>query len=118
MTYDDLVKLALKLPGVEQSTSFGTRALKVRGKLLVRWCEEDMVVLRVDIIEKQMLLDTQPDTFFTTPHYDGYPAVLVRLSRIDSDQMIELLETHWRRVAGVRLVKTLDASRASRATLR
>jgi hypothetical protein len=117
MTYDDLVEMALELPGVEQSTSYGTRALKVRSKLLVRWREEHVVVLRVDIIEKQMLLDTQPDIFFTTPHYDSYPAVLVRLSRIGPEQMLELLETHWRRVAGARLVKALDASRASRATL-
>jgi hypothetical protein len=115
MTYDDLVELALELPGVEQSTSFGTPALKVRGKLLARWREEDVIVLRVDIIEKQMLLDTQPYIFFTTPHYDGYPAVLVRLSYIEPARMMELLETYWRRVAGPRLVKTLDTCAAARA---
>ena len=113
MTYDELIVLALELPGVEDSTSFGTPALKVRGKLLVRWREDDVIVLRVDEIEKQMLLETQPDVFFTTPHYDGYPAVLVRLSAADPAQLRALMEEHWRTVAPKRLIAALDATSQS-----
>jgi hypothetical protein len=110
MTYGELVTMGLELPGVEESTSYGTPALKVRSKLMARLREDDVVVLlAVEDIEKRMLMETQPDTFFITDHYVGYPAVLVRLSRVEATQMRELLETTWRRVAPKRLVLSHEA---------
>ncbi len=106
MTYDELVTMGLEMPGVEESTSYGTPALKVRGKLMVRLREQDVIVLlAVEDIEKQMLMETQPETFFITDHYAGYSAVLVRLSKVEAPQMRELLETTWRRLAPKRLLR-------------
>ncbi|HLF78332.1 MAG TPA: MmcQ/YjbR family DNA-binding protein [Dehalococcoidia bacterium] len=105
MTYDEVVQMALELPGVETSTSYGTPALKVRGKFMARLREPDVMVLKpIDDIEKQMLMETQPETFFITDHYRGYPTVLIRLSRIEPVQLTALLEQCWRQLAPKRLV--------------
>jgi hypothetical protein len=113
MTYDEFVAIAMEYPGVEQSTSYGTPAVKVRGKLLARLREPDVLVLRVfDEFEKQMLIDTQPEAFFITPHYEGYPAQLVRLSVADIEQVRDLTELAWRVLASARAVKAFDAARA------
>ena len=64
----------------------------------------------VDIDEKETLLAAEPDVFFTTPHYDGYPAVLVRLSAIEPDELREVLVESWRRVAPKRLLEEFDQS--------
>ena len=59
--------------------------------------------------EKQVLIASDPAKFFTEPHYNGYPAVLVRLAEIDSDELAELLMDAWRTVAPRKLVAELDA---------
>ncbi|MGE3985922.1 MAG: MmcQ/YjbR family DNA-binding protein [Dehalococcoidia bacterium] len=112
MTWDDVVAVGLALPGVEVSTSYGTPALKVRKKLVARLKEDGdtLVLLQVEDIEQQFLMETRPDVFYKTPHYEGYPTVLVRLSRVDPVQLRELLETTWRRVAP----KTLLTQRGTR----
>jgi hypothetical protein len=60
--------------------------------------------------EKQVLIASDPGKFFTEPHYNGYPAVLVRLEAIDSDELGELLMDAWRVAAPRKLVAELDAS--------
>ena len=50
----------------------------------------------VDLEDKEALLRSDPDVFFTTPHYDGYAYVLVRLDRIGREQLAELVEDAWR----------------------
>jgi hypothetical protein len=113
VTYDQVRELARRLPGVEEGTSYGTAALKVHGKLLVRLKEDgDTIVLRTDFIERDHLLRTAPATFFITDHYRDYPAVLVRLSSVAPAQLRELLEDAWRRVAPKRLVATYDAAQS------
>jgi hypothetical protein len=59
--------------------------------------------------EKQVLIASDPAKFFTEPHYNGYPAVLVRLAEIDSDELTELLMDAWRTAAPRKLVAELDA---------
>jgi hypothetical protein len=72
------------------------------------------LVLRVsDMGEREALLQGQPDVFFTTPHYDGYPYVLVRLQDVDPVELAELLEEAWRVRAAKRVVKAWDAERAA-----
>ena len=106
------MRLGVKLPEVEESTWFGTPSLKVRKRSFVRLKEEDVAVVLVDLDEKEALLRAEPDIFFTTPHYDGYPAMLVRLSAISDEELREVLTESWRRVAPKRLVKELDAGLA------
>lgn len=73
-----------------------------------------VIAIRVaDQSEKEMLLGSDPRTFFTEPHYNGYPAVLVRLAAIDSDELKELITDAWRCQAPRALVDELDRRSSS-----
>ncbi len=111
LTWDDVLALGLRLPGVEESTSYGTPALKVRGKLMCRMrTDPEALALRVvDMGEREALLQGSPEVFFTIAHYDGHPYVLVRLERADRAELGELLEDVWRLRAPKRLVSEHDA---------
>ena len=88
--------IGLTLPDVEESTAYGSPALKVRGKLLAcvpshRSAEPDSLALRVDFGDRAELLAEDPDVYYVTDHYVGYAAVLVRLSRVDPHVLRDLL---------------------------
>jgi hypothetical protein len=105
-------RLGLALPGVEDGTSYGTPALKVRGKLMVRLREDGAtVVVRTDAVERDVLLQLDPETYFITDHYRNHPWVLVRLATVPRAQLAELVERAWRRVAPRRLVEGHDRRR-------
>jgi hypothetical protein len=110
MTWEDVVAIARALPEVEESTSYGTPALKVRGKSFARLRTEaeGRLVLRCRLEEKEALLASGDPAFSTTPHYDGYGAILVDLERVERDQLVELIEEAWREKAPVRLRKSVD----------
>src|ERR1700739_3634085 len=89
-------KIGLALPGVEESTTYGSPALKIRGKLLAclpthRSAEPGSLAVRVDFADRTELLAADPDVYYVTDHYLGYTAVLVRLSRITPDVLRDLL---------------------------
>ena len=106
MTYDEIVKLALELPGAEESTSYGTPALKVAGKMLARKHQDGVsIVLRVSFDEREMLMEAEPATFYITDHYRNYPALLARIETVDPGTLKRLLEQTWREVAPKKLLK-------------
>ena len=115
MTWDEVVALASALPGVEVSTSYGTPSLKVAGKFITRLRLEDdsLVLTDVPLEEREFLMEAEPQTFHTTPHYDGYPSVLARLATVDPGTVRRLIERRWRRVAPRRLVKAYDLAQPS-----
>lgn len=108
-TFETARQLALALPEVEEGTSYGAPAFKVRGKLFARLREEGVLVVKVDLGYQEALLRTEPDTYFITPHYAGYPYVLVRLARVDREELRGLLAEAWRLSAPKRLVADLAA---------
>jgi hypothetical protein len=104
--------VALAFPGVEDSTSYGTAALKVRGKLLARLHQSmECLVLRADFLDRQIMIQSAPSVFFITDHYRDYPWVLVRFSVAEPRELPELIERAWRLVAPKTLVKSFDAGR-------
>jgi hypothetical protein len=109
-SWDDVVATALGFPGVEQGTSYGNPSLRVRGKFMCRMrTEPDALVMRVsDMGEREALLQGQPDAFFSTPHYDGHPYVLVRVEAVDPDELAELVEEAWRIQAPKKLIAEHD----------
>jgi hypothetical protein len=110
-----LRELALALPGVEEGTSYGTVAFRVRGRLLARLREDgESLVVRVEMDERDLLIESDPAVFFTTDHYRGYPSVLVRLSKIRAGALRALLAQAWRRSAPKRLIAVLDAELSAR----
>jgi hypothetical protein len=109
-TWDDVVAIGTALPEVEQSTWYGTPALKVHGKgfARLRTEAEGGLVLMCGLDEKQSLLASGDPAFFTTPHYGGYGAILVDLGRVDRQQLGELIEDAWRRKAPARLPRGVE----------
>lgn len=110
-TWDDVERFATALPQVEEGTSYGRRAWTVKGKGFV-WerplTKTDIAALGetapdgpilgasvADLGDKESLLEQDPEVFFTTPHFDGYPAVLVRLDVIEAAALAEVIEDAW-----------------------
>ena len=99
-TWAAVCKLALKLPGVETGTSYGTPALHVRKKFLARLKEDgETVAVRVDFDDRDVLLELDPTAFYLTDHYRAYPAMLMRLKHVRLDMLERILEEAWRRQA-------------------
>jgi len=99
--FDTVRKIALELPDVEESTAYGSPAIKVGGKLLTciainKSAEPGSLVVRVDFEHRAELLSGAPDVYYFTDHYANYPMVLVRLSRIHPDALRDLLGAAWR----------------------
>ena len=115
-SWEDVVEIGTRLPGVEVGTSYGTPALRVRKKGMCRMrTNPDALVLRVtDMGEREALLQGDREVFFTTPHYDGWPYVLVRLEAVDPVELGELLEDAWRVFAAKRVVQAWDEDRAGK----
>ena len=93
---DTVRKIGLALPGVKESTAYGSPALKVRRKLLAcvpahRSAEPGSLMVRVNFDDRTELLVAAPDVYYVTDHYLDYSAVLVRLSRITPNVLRDLL---------------------------
>jgi hypothetical protein len=101
VTFDDVRKIALAWPEVEDGTSYGTPALKVRKKLLARLKEDgdSLVMPGVPPEERDMLVESQPKLFYFTDHYKDYPMVLIRLSKATRATFEPLLRRQWRALA-------------------
>lgn len=92
VTYDDIRRVALKLPDVQEGTSYGTPALKVKGKLMIRLHDDgDKIVLKMPVDRREELMSGDPETYFITDHYRDYPCVLVSLAKIRPDAIRDLL---------------------------
>ncbi len=103
-------KLARELPEVVEGIWYGTPALKVRGKGFVRLKEDgkSVVFMLENIEEQEFLIEAQPDIYYITDHYRGWPAVLARLSKLRVAECRLRLERAWRCKAPRALVKRLD----------
>lgn len=96
INFDTVRKIGLTFAGVEESTAYGSPALKLRGKLLAcipvhRSAEPGSLVVCVDRADRAELLAAAPEVYYVTDHYMDYDSVLVRLSRITPDVLKDLL---------------------------
>ena len=103
--------MGLALPGVEEGTAYGSPALKVKGKLLAcipthKSAEPNSLAVRIDYMQRAELLKENPEVYYLKDHYANYAAVLVRLSRIDTDALRDLLGAAWRFVTAKRTAST------------
>jgi hypothetical protein len=111
VTFEDVRKISLAWPEVKDGTSYGTPALKVRKKLLVRLKEDgdSLVISGVPRDERDMLVESQPRVFYFTDHYRDYPTVLIRLSRARAAAVEPLLRRRWRMLASKAAIRKFDA---------
>lgn len=133
-TLDDARRIALELPETSERISWGLAHWRVRGNLFA-WerplrrqeradlgdaaPDGEIVGVRVaDEGEKEALIAAEPEIFFTTPHFDGYPAVLIRLGSIAVDELTEVITDAWLDRAPHRLTQTYLAERGTDADRR
>ena len=92
-SWDEAVAFALSLPDTELSTSYGKPAVKVNGRafLYTGREEESSFAVAVDLDTVEMLKETDPGTFWQTPHYEGWPAVLVRYGSEDPERVRDVI---------------------------
>jgi hypothetical protein len=117
-TRADVRRIALSLPAAEEREGF---VFSVAGKGFAWPCLERIVPMRARVpnpdvigvrmaneLEKQALLSLDPGVFFTEPHYNGYPAVLVRIPAIELDMLDKVLTDAWLTRASKQLAAALD----------
>ena len=96
-TWEDVREVAARLPEVEEGTLYRRPALRVRKKAFA-WLSPHApraLVLRCDPDERPLMIEARPDVFWTSPHYAGYPMVLVNLETIDRRELADRLEDSW-----------------------
>jgi hypothetical protein len=110
VTEEDVRRVALALPHTTEKPSYGQPGFRVKDRLFARIREEgDVLVVWVSgEEEKAGLIASDPAKFFTTPHYDGHPTVLVRFAAIEVEELTELLTESWRHRAPKRVLAELD----------
>jgi hypothetical protein len=122
-THEDVRRIVAALPGTARDGGSYTVRRGAKDKPLAwPWRERvdpkkarvpnpDVLAVRVTREDKEMLLAADPAVYFTEPHYDGYPAILVRLAAIDPVELEELLTDAWRLQAPPASVRAFDAER-------
>ena len=94
--WEQVRDFALTLPDTELSTSYGRPAVKLRGKaFLYPGREKGSFAVATPLGEKEILMETDPDTFWETPHYRGWPAVLVRFGSADRERIERVIGRAW-----------------------
>jgi hypothetical protein len=114
VTFETVRQIAGTLPGAEESTSYGTPAFKVKGKLFVRLHQDgESLVVGVDFDQRAEMMAADPEKFYITDHYLNYPWMLVRMSKVRPDQLRDLLIGSWRRAAPKHLAAGFHQSGSS-----
>ena len=101
MTFRQVEAIGRKLPDVEVASSWGASALKVRGKMFLctaihKSAEPNSLVVRMDVAQRDALIEEDPGTYYLTDHYVPYPCVLVRLPIVTPDALRDLVHTAYR----------------------
>ena len=104
LTFDTVREIGLKLPRTTTGTAWGSPTLEVDGHRFAamainKSAEPNSLGLYVDFAERDELIEAQPDIYYTAAHYENYPCVLVRLSRVGRDALEDLLRTAHRFVS-------------------
>ena len=104
ITFDTVREIGLALPNAEESTTYGSPALKVDGKMFAclavhKSAEPGSLAIRIDFDRRDELIAADPGTYYLTDHYVDYPVVLVRLTRVRQDALRDLLRMAWQFVS-------------------
>ena len=110
VTAAQLKKIALSFPEANEKPSYGKPSFFVAKKFFTRLrVEDNSLVFVVDgMDQRDMMLDLDPATYHITDHYKDYPAVLVRMERVTTDELHTMLERRWRKIAPKKVLRALD----------
>ena len=100
LSFDSVIELGLKLPGVNESPYYGARALKLNSKMLActpvnKSAEVNSVVVAMSFEQRAALLKKSPSLYYVTDHYAPHPAMLIRLSKIRRAELERTLRMAW-----------------------
>ena len=113
MTRDEVRALILSFPGAHDAVSYGEPSFHVEGKFLTWFwprAETDSLVIHLDTLdERDLLLEMEPRTLFTTDHHRNHPMVLARIETVDPAWLAARLARRWRKVAPKRLSRAHPA---------
>jgi hypothetical protein len=118
-TFDDVRKIGLTLPNTEEGTAWGTPVLRVNGTIFAgipihKSAEPGSLMLRVAVTDRDLLIEEQPDIYYTAAHYENYPCVLVRMARINRDALEDLVRMAHRFSSAGRPRKRRTATRKAK----
>ena len=107
---DTVRTIAMGLPAATEKPCWGTPAWYVKGKIFARILEDaTSVVVKVDFDERAALVQEDPRVYAVTPHYEGYPMVIIRLGKVTKAELEERLVEAWRYSAPAKLLREFDA---------
>ena len=100
-SFETVRQIGATLDGVEEGIAWGVPALKRHGRLLAcmasnKAAEPNTLVVVISFDQRDAMIEDDPETYYLKPHYEGYPSVLVRLSRVDRTALTDLLKAACR----------------------
>ena len=97
VTFAEVRRMALALPGVAEKRSYGTPGFRVGKRFFFRLRDDgETLAVRIDFDTREALLMGNPAAFFITEHHRGYPAICVRLSAVRRPELESLLKQSWK----------------------
>ena len=119
VTRKQVEEIALGYPGVAPYPDGSSERLDLRlGKKMLIFDSREACALCLRPVyedEQRFLMETSPEVFFLTDHYRGWKCILIRQAKVDREQLAELIDTAWRRIAVKGVIKEYDAARAGAA---
>jgi hypothetical protein len=107
MIFDEVRRIALSFPGVEEYQAFGSPSFRVGKRFLAAIAKIDPNTLCLKVpsqLEREFLLSTKPDIYYLTDHYASYECLLIRMPLADPQELRDLFEQAWLTYAPKKLV--------------
>ncbi len=105
MTFDEVREIALELPDVTEGITHGSPSFYVGKKFMAVRGEGDILIMKSAIVERDLLVQLEPEKYFITDHYVPFDYVLVRMWKVSEDEVRDLFHKAWRQLALKKLVK-------------
>jgi hypothetical protein len=123
LSFDSVIELGLKLPGVNESPYYGVRALKWKGQMLAcvpvnKSAEVNSAVVSMGFEQRVALLKKHPSLYYLTDHYASHPTVLIRLSKMSRAGLVRTLRMAWDFVSSEGATKPATPKRSNARPLR
>jgi hypothetical protein len=107
--FESFRRMALSLPGMIESVSYGTTSFKLKDKILARFHEDgSSLVLKMDFETRDLFIQVNPQTYYVTDHYKNYPYILVRMDHVDWEELNGHLHRIWKSQASKKLLKEFE----------
>jgi len=105
ITFDQVREIAVALPGVTEGITHGSPSFYIGKKFMGVLGEGDILIMKSAIVERDLLVQLEPEKYFITDHYVPFDYVLVRMSRVNAEEVRDLFHKAWRRLALKKLLK-------------